>query len=349
MSDKLLGAIKRVQSNIANDPFAFKTEPPTKQSLILPVLDALGWDVFDHARVQTEYETESGKADWALKVKDQETPVILVEAKSLSTNIDEKERRQLSRYCFDEGVPTALITNGNEWFAYRPLLTKLDFRHRLLFQLRLDKDDAAASAKKLNLLRYEDISKLDNEDTNIWLNAYWDKQARDELLNAFSGVLRDSIVDWSGRGSGEFPAGKVKAWLRKKMFSSRAPTRRLTDQRERNLSVSMDGNAVIIDGERMAVGKMTEAMQCVANWLIQRGHIEPHECPIPITNSTDRCFIHTEPVHPNGDSFRGEKRLANGLYLETHAGNPQNVTYAYRLIERYGYSNDILRFVGFGE
>ena len=346
MSDQLLRAIERVQSNIANDPDAFKTEPPTKQSLILPVLDALGWDVFDHTRVHTEFETESGRADWALKV--QETPVILVEAKSLSTVMDEKERRQLSRYCFDLGVPTALITNGKEWSAYRPLLTRLDFKHRLLFRLRLDRDDAAASAKKLNLLRYEDIHKLDNEDINIWLNAYWDEQARDELLGAFSGVLRDSIVDWSKRSSGEFPAGKVKSWLRQKMFSGRPSKTRPSPKPDPEPVPARRGYAVIIDGERFDVRAMTEAMQCVANWLIHRSHIGREECPIQISGkSKSRYFIHTEPGHPSGKKFFSPQQLANGLFLEAHAGTSQNMQYACRLLERYGYSRDILQFAGF--
>lgn len=337
MSDQLLRAIESVKSRIANNPDAFKTETPTKQSLILPVLDALGWDVFDHARVQSEYETESGRADWALKVEDEEAPVIFIEAKSLSTNIDEKERRQLSRYCFDEGVPTALITNGNEWFAYRPLLVNLDFRHRLLFQLRLDRDDAAASAKKLNLLRYEDISKLDNEDINIWLNAYWDKQAKDELLNAFSGVLRDSIVDWSGRGSGEFPAGKVKTWLRKKMFPGGPPSVRKRRPQHTSSSRQETGRTIVLDGEHIPSKPANGVLIKTAEWLVARGKLQHSDCPVGLEQS--RYQVHTRAQHDNGSPFASPKELSNGLFLEINHSGPDCIRKALELLKICGYTS----------
>lgn len=348
MSDQLSRAIEQVRSEIANYSDVFRqNEYQTVQSLVNPVLNALGWRVNEVARVRQQYRVGRGKVDMALMRDDK--PVVLVEAKALGTDFDDAVIDQVSQYCYREGASTALLTNGAEWRVYRPLLMKLTFEQRMLFAIRLDQQDGGKAADKLSLLARNEIDRLEKEDLQVLLDAYWCTYAREELLAPYAVALREALVKWSNKPQGEIPSRTVSSWLRKKMFRDSAPTRRPTERDNEEQPVPMDGYAVIIDGERMAVGKMTEAMQCVANWLVQRGHIEPHECPIPITKSTGRCFIHTEPVHPNGDSFRGAKRLDNGLYLETHAGSPQNMQYAYRLFERYGYSNDILRFAGFSD
>ena len=346
MSEQLLRAIEKVQSDIAQHPDAFQLEEQTIRSLIDPVLNALGWRVNEVNRVRQQYPVGRGKVDMAL-MRDNK-PVVLVEAKALGKSLDDAVTDQVSQYCYREGAQTALLTNGTEWRVYRPLLMKLTFEQRMLFCLRLDQQDAVDVAAKLSLLHHDKIEQLPKEDLRILLDAYWDSYGKEELLNAFSGTLREYLVKWSDKGPGEIPAGKVKTWLRKKMFSGQFAASTQTQQRKQPPPVPPDGYAVIIDGERFAVRAMTEAMQCVANWLIQRGHVTREECPITLSDRTrNRYFIHTSPKHPDGNNFRSSMPLANGLYLEAHSSRSQNIGYAYRLLARCGYPKDILQFAGF--
>ena len=59
---ELLGVVERVKSTANKIP----NEESTKQHLILPILMALGWDVFSPNEVMPEAHTEEGRPDYAL-------------------------------------------------------------------------------------------------------------------------------------------------------------------------------------------------------------------------------------------------------------------------------------------
>ena len=95
---------------------------------------------------------------------------------------------------------------------------------------------------------------------------------------------------------------------------------------------------------------MAKRLQHLANWLIERGHIKSEECPIRISQwAQSRYFIHTKPQHPSGRDFFLPKQLSNGLYLEAHSSQKQNITYARLLLERYDYPPSTLQLIGFDD
>ncbi|MDE0608772.1 MAG: type I restriction endonuclease [Anaerolineaceae bacterium] len=158
MSDQLLRAIENVRSEIANHFEDYRqNEEQTKQSLINPILNALGWDTFDRTRVQQQYRAGRGKVDMALVHEDK--PVVLIEAKSLDETLGEDAIDQIIRYFTRTTAKTAVLTNGSEWRVYRPLLnSKPEFERRLLFEFRIDNDDGKEVARKLLSLRYKDMA-----------------------------------------------------------------------------------------------------------------------------------------------------------------------------------------------
>lgn len=100
------------------------TEETTKQALILPLLDILGFSAFDPNKVRAEYQADfpgakSGeRVDYALFCNG--APVMFIEAKSYTENLS-NHCPQLSRY-FNATPEVAIcaITNGREWrFFYR--------------------------------------------------------------------------------------------------------------------------------------------------------------------------------------------------------------------------------------
>lgn len=96
-------------------------EEATKQALILPMLDALGYDIWSPTEVCPEYE-----ADFAIKKAGQKEkvdlaitlngiPKIYFEVKSVETNLDGHEG-QLARYFNStKTVTLGILTNGIEW------------------------------------------------------------------------------------------------------------------------------------------------------------------------------------------------------------------------------------------
>ena len=121
MSEQLLRAIEMVQSEIEHhSDLILKNEGQTKPSLIEPILGALGWRVNEVGRVRHQFPLDNKFVDYALMREGK--PVVLVEAKKLGVNLDDRPLDQLSIYWSRCKAETAILTNGAEWRVYRPWL-----------------------------------------------------------------------------------------------------------------------------------------------------------------------------------------------------------------------------------
>lgn len=104
------------------------TEETTKQALILPLLDILGFSPFDPTRVKAEYGADfpgvksSERVDYALFCHG--VPVMFIEAKAHAENLT-NHCPQLSRYFnATPEVTIGAITNGREWRFFTDLNNK---------------------------------------------------------------------------------------------------------------------------------------------------------------------------------------------------------------------------------
>ncbi|MGP1516367.1 MAG: type I restriction endonuclease [Ottowia sp.] len=104
------------------------TEETTKQALILPLLDILGFSPFDPTKVKAEYGADfpgaksSERVDYALFCHG--VPVMFIEAKGHSEKLS-NHCPQLSRYFnATPEVTIAAITNGEEWRFFTDLNNK---------------------------------------------------------------------------------------------------------------------------------------------------------------------------------------------------------------------------------
>ncbi len=125
-------------------------EEAAKQNLVLPLLKALGYDVFNSNEVDPELPADIGikkgeKVDYAIKVNGD--PVILVECKSVGTVLGNAELSQLYRYfsCRKE-ARVGILTNGVDYRFYTDLEAQncLDYQPFHQFNLKRDsKEDIA--------------------------------------------------------------------------------------------------------------------------------------------------------------------------------------------------------------
>lgn len=96
------------------------TEEATKTSVVMPFLQALGFDVFNLDEVVPEFIADVGvkkgeKVDFAIKIDGKIS--MLVEVKPISSKLGDTQFSQLFRYFHVTEARLAILTNGHEvWF-----------------------------------------------------------------------------------------------------------------------------------------------------------------------------------------------------------------------------------------
>ena len=100
------------------------TEEATKTSLVMPLFQLLGYDVFNPAEFTPEYTADVGikkgeKVDYAI-MSDEGNPTILIEAKSVNEELT-KHDSQLFRYFGTSAAKFAILTNGIIYKFYTDL------------------------------------------------------------------------------------------------------------------------------------------------------------------------------------------------------------------------------------
>ncbi len=93
-----------------------------KLGVVLRLLDAAGWDVFDVSQVVPDYPTGNGQVDFALMsapsrgVSRPDTPQVLVVVKPFGEDLDDRSHeRRLAAQCSRVGTPLGVLTNGRWW------------------------------------------------------------------------------------------------------------------------------------------------------------------------------------------------------------------------------------------
>lgn len=95
----------------------YKNEASISQGIVLRILNCLGWSIFDSSQVSPEYTVGSGRVDYAL-CHPAGKPIILVESKNLGNT--QGAEKQLFEYAFHQGIPMAILTDGQEWNFFLP-------------------------------------------------------------------------------------------------------------------------------------------------------------------------------------------------------------------------------------
>jgi len=113
--DKLKNFIKKIKTERKIQSL---NEEATKQSVILPILQLLGWQVFDADEVSPEFSIKNTRVDYALR--NGSINKVFIEVKRINEDL-EKHQEQLLTYSFRQGVNLSILTNGILWWFYLPL------------------------------------------------------------------------------------------------------------------------------------------------------------------------------------------------------------------------------------
>ena len=144
-----------------------QTEEATKNALIMPVLQALGYNVFDPFEVVPEYTSDVGtkkgeKVDYVI-MKDGK-PAILIECKAINSVLNINHASQLYRYFACTDARFAILTNGVEYQFYTDIEAPNKMDDRPFFEFSLEDIDArkVAEIKKFSKSMFDLENILSN-------------------------------------------------------------------------------------------------------------------------------------------------------------------------------------------
>ena len=188
-----------------------KTEEATKNAFVMPFIQALGYNVFDPMEVVPEFTADIGtkkneKVDYAIIQGGK--PIILIEAKSATSDLNGEHASQLFRYFSVTEARIGILTNGLQYRFHSDLektnhmdekpfliIDMLNFDTRPIAQLKkftkaaFDVDRILSSANELKYKR----------EIRLLLEAEYNQPTVDFVRHftkpVYSGRLRESVID----------------------------------------------------------------------------------------------------------------------------------------------------------
>lgn len=169
------------------------TEETTKQALILPLLDILGFSAYDPSKVRAEHFSDfpgakiSERVDYALFCN--AVPVMFIEAKAHAQHLT-NHCPQLSRYFnATPEVAIAAITNGQEWRFFTDLVHKnvMDEKPFLTLDLAKSSDDNALQLSRFHHDQFQPDALRALAEESIYLS---------EFKQTLTVLLKDCDIDF---------------------------------------------------------------------------------------------------------------------------------------------------------
>ncbi|MEA3434937.1 MAG: type I restriction enzyme HsdR N-terminal domain-containing protein [Thermodesulfobacteriota bacterium] len=137
-----------------------ETEEATKNALVMPFIDALGYDIFNPKEVIPEFTADVGtkkgeKVDYAI-MQDGEV-IILIECKQANSDLNEENISQLFRYFTVTKARIAILTNGIHYRFFSDLdeKNKMDARPFLDLDMQNIRENLLDEVRKLAKERFD--------------------------------------------------------------------------------------------------------------------------------------------------------------------------------------------------
>lgn len=162
LADRLFELSRRIEDRLA----AVQTEEATKNALVMPFINALGYNVFDPTEVVPELTADVGtkkgeKVDYAILRGG--APVMLFECKACSCDLADCHASQLYRYFSVTDARFGVLTNGvcYQFFSDLEAPNKMDAKPFLEIDLRALDEAAISELKKFSKASFDVDSILE--------------------------------------------------------------------------------------------------------------------------------------------------------------------------------------------
>jgi Uncharacterized conserved protein len=172
LSDELKAISESIPKKIEN----IKTEEATKNALIIPFIEALGYDMKDPLEVVPEFTADldakkGKKVDYAI-MKDGE-PIILMECKPCYSDLDKEHKDQLCLYFMTTSTRFGILTNGVTYQFYTDIekanimdlkpFFEVDLTNLMDFQIEELKKFTKEEFDKIKILKNASDLKFTNQ------------------------------------------------------------------------------------------------------------------------------------------------------------------------------------------
>ena len=180
--------ISDIQNKLRNNEYP--NEQAISQGIVLRLLSAMQWPVYDTQSVIPEYIIQGKRVDFALCIH-KNKHVIFIEVKQPDNTLGAD--KQLFEYAFHKGVPFAIVTDGKEWHFYLPAEVG-SYDERRVYKLDLIERDKQESAYRLE--RYLSFSEVGHGNAlenarEDYKNVSKERQAKANIPIAWEKLLED--------------------------------------------------------------------------------------------------------------------------------------------------------------
>lgn len=213
--------IMQLADRIAKQKDAITTEEGTKNAFIMPMIAALGYDIFNPFEVVPELDCDlikkkGEKIDYAIMKDD--SPILLIECKHCNQNLNLHDT-QLQKYFVASNARFGVLTNGIEYRFYTDLekvnlmdekpfliVNMLDLSDNDIEQLKkfhksyYNESDILSTASELkytteikSILNKEFISPTP-DFVKFFIRQVYDGQATQKVVEQFTPIVKKSIA-----------------------------------------------------------------------------------------------------------------------------------------------------------
>lgn len=184
--DQLKSVLNEIRVNL--DRGAYHNEASVSLGAVLPILRALGWKDYDPKVVWPEYTVSGRRVDFAL-CHPPSKPMVFIEVKQVGKA--DGADKQLFEYAFHEGIPLAVLTDGQIWNFYLPA-GQGSYAERRVYLLDVSSRDieevATRFARYLSFNNVESGRALENANTD-YKDSSRKKQAKESLPEAWKSLV----------------------------------------------------------------------------------------------------------------------------------------------------------------
>jgi hypothetical protein len=150
---KLADHIADIRAGIKSGRFG--SEADVSLGIVIRLLQSLGWPTYDTQVVCPEFSLKGRRVDFAL-CHPARKPVAFIEVKNLGQG--DGAEQQLFEYAYIEGIPMAILTDGQEWHFFLPG-EQGDYADRRVYKLDvLEREISDIVTKFERYLGYSQVS-----------------------------------------------------------------------------------------------------------------------------------------------------------------------------------------------
>lgn len=358
--------VEELSKKFANWTRHLDSEEATKNSLVLPFLTLLGYDIHDPTEVIPEFTADVGtkkgeKVDYAIMHDGK--PAFLVECKLYGSKLNRADVSQLLRYFTVTNTKFGLLTDGSTYRFFSDLEKQnvMDSRPFLEFNTL---DYSASDIEELKLftkanfhigkcverafrLKYvrdiksrfaEECSSPSDDFVRSIVRPIYEGSLTKKKVSEFRNLVKEAFQEYVYGGDSTPPVSPFPDLAQQECWT---PLNVISD-----VTSKKPPNAIrIIGNDALPIGSWRKVLLEVADWLVREGQLTREELPL---NGGKRGwrFINRESHFPNGHNMQKAQKISGDVFVDVHQGAKEVIKYSKRLLTHASISHETveLRF-----